>query len=256
MSLYVKHVGHPQNPELVLLHGWGMSSDIWLELAERLTEHFHLTLVDLPGLGRSQNVPEPYTSTAVVELLAEVVPASAAWLGWSMGGQIATAFAQRFPERVQKLVLVASNPCFVARDDWSAAMAENTHQAFEDGLAIAEAKTLTRFLMLQTQGGAEAKPILKKLKMLQAENQHTAALQSLSILREDMRAALAGLSCPVLQLFGEKDNLVPVAAAEACAALTGQSVKIYPEAGHLPFISHQAEFLQDLMAFLSKDVAE
>ena len=241
---------NPGRPYLVMLHGWGMNSDVWGTFADMLAQHFSLFLIDLPGLGRSQERLVPYTSDAVVELLSGVVPERAHWLGWSMGGQIATVFAASYPERVTKLVTVASNPCFVQRDNWSCAMPEATHSAFETSLAENETKTLMRFAMLQTQGAEQGKLILKYLKALIAQTDHAYAYESLAPLREDVRNCLAMLSMPVLQLFGEKDLLVPVDVVEACRGLLESESHIYPDAGHLPFVSHQQQVVDDVRHFL------
>ena len=40
-------------PEVVLLHGWGISSIIWDEWLPLLREYCHVTLIDLPGINAS-----------------------------------------------------------------------------------------------------------------------------------------------------------------------------------------------------------
>lgn len=251
MSLYVEKRENPGKPNLVMLHGWGMSSEVWAGFADQLAEHFSLILIDLPGLGRSVEYPQPYTTDAVTALLREEVSEPAIWLGWSMGGQLAISFAHRFPKQVLSLVTIASNPCFVQRKDWSSAMDEDTHQAFESSLQQDLKKTLTRFIMLQTQGAVAGREILKQLKLLLKTLQPTAAGESLGLLRDDARQELAALECPVLQLFGEKDLLVPVGAAEDCSQLAGQRAVVYPEAGHLPFLSHTNQLVADILSFVN-----
>ncbi|PIE24903.1 MAG: pimeloyl-[acyl-carrier protein] methyl ester esterase [Neptuniibacter caesariensis] len=252
MNLYSEKLANPGKPDLVLLHGWGMNSTIWQGLVNVLSDDYSLTLIDLPGLGRSVDYPEPYTAAAVVELLAEHAPQKAIWLGWSMGGQLAVQFASRFPDRVEKLVTVASNPCFVRRTDWPCAMDEATYSAFVNSLQTNVPKTLMRFAMLQTQGAEGGRETLKQLKAALQVAQPSAPLVSLGLLRDDARPMLQNLNMPLLQLFGEKDLLVPVAAAQACTEITGQNTIVYPGAGHLPFISHQARFVSDLQTFLQE----
>lgn len=251
MNLYKEHRINPGKPEMVLLHGWGMSSRVWGDFAEALAPFFSLTLIDLPGLGRSNDFPDPYTSDAVVDWVLADAPEKAIWVGWSLGGQIATLIAACYPARVDKLVTIASNPCFVARDDWECAMDEQTHQQFESGLAQSPAKTLSRFAMLQTQGALESKITLKHLKAVLSEEKPVALQQSLSLLREDVRPEFAKLTQPVLQLLGERDLLVPAGVAETCLAPEKCTVKVYPESGHLPFYSHQQQVVNDILSFVN-----
>lgn len=255
MSLYIERVEAAGKPELVLLHGWGMNSAIWADIVDSLSVSYSITLIDLPGLGRSVSYPEPYTGASVIEKLAEIAPQRATWIGWSMGGQLAIQYAHTYPERVVKLVTVASSPCFVQRPDWPSAMDEQTHAAFEASLSENTGKTLSRFAMLQTQGADAARETLKQLKAVLKVAEPSAPVQSLAVLREDVRALLADLTIPLLQVFGEKDQLVPVAAAAACKELTGQAVMVYPSAGHLPFFSHKEQFIADLTHFLEEPLS-
>ena len=254
MSLYIERVENVGKPELVLLHGWGMSSQVWGAFAEALSSSFSLTLIDLPGLGRSTSFPVPYTADAVVEMLRDQTPERAAWLGWSMGGQIAIGFASKYPGRVTCLMTLASNPCFVQRSDWPYGMDEETHQQFEQSLEANVSKTLQRFIMLQTQGAEAGRDTLKSLKLILKNLDHAAPRESLQLLRDDLRHQLANLTMPVMQLFGEKDLIVPCAVAEACAVLSGGTIKVYEGAGHLPFYSHQSEVVKDVVEFVQGSI--
>jgi pimeloyl-[acyl-carrier protein] methyl ester esterase len=118
--MHIKVIG--QGPDLVMLHGWGMHSAVWHDMAEALAKKFTLHLVDLPGHGQSEWHENALDLAVLLANLANELPKSAYWLGWSLGGLISTAFADQFPERVEKLVLVAATPCFVKKDDWSCAM--------------------------------------------------------------------------------------------------------------------------------------
>lgn len=252
IELYTEQRGNPEKSALVMLHGWGMNSSIWQSVLPALEEHFSITLIDLPGLGQSPAL-DNFTFDAAVDALLTAAPERAHWLGWSLGGQLALAAAAKAPGRVSALVMVASNPCFVARDDWACAMDTETYQGFKGALTNNPAKTLTRFIMLQTQGAEAGRETLKQLKHLVKEDQPCALAPALTLLEADARNALVELKMPVLLQFGEKDLLVPVSAAEGCAQLNS-SVKttVYEGAGHLPFISHAEHWCDEVIAFLSE----
>ncbi|GAA0790699.1 pimeloyl-ACP methyl ester esterase BioH [Marinobacterium sediminicola] len=244
MSLWTETRGY--GPELVLLHGWGLSSEIWGEFADRLSERYRVTLIDLPGLGRS--VPAGDMSLhAVVQSLLEVAPEQAHWVGWSLGGQLALAVAEHAPERVKSLSLVASNPCFVARDDWPCAMAPEVFGAFVDSLADNEAKTLQRFAALQTRGSDSARDELKRLKSVIVNTAPEALAAALMLLESDLRKGLAGIRCPVQLILGAEDQLVPVSLAANVSRLNQHlDVWVLERGAHLPFISHADQVLQAL----------
>src|SRR6187455_2930899 len=112
MSLHVEITG--TGPDLVLLHGWAMHGGIWSDVRARLAKRFRLHLVDLPGHGFSPAC-EPSTLERVVEMVADILPASCIVCGWSLGGQVAIELALREPLRVKKIALISTTPCFVKR---------------------------------------------------------------------------------------------------------------------------------------------
>jgi Predicted hydrolases or acyltransferases (alpha/beta hydrolase superfamily) len=231
------HETHGQGSDLVLLHGWGLSSEIWGAFAARLGERYRVTLIDLPGLGRSAPAGD-MSLGAVVEALLAAAPEQAHWVGWSLGGQLALAVAERAPRRVKSLSLIAANPCFVAREGWPCAMAPALFDAFLASLASQQGRTLQRFAALQTRGSATAREELKRLKAVLSATEPRAPAPALKLLRADLRAALAALACPAQLLLGRADQLVPAGLAGPARALNHRlTVQLLEHSAHLPFVS-------------------
>ncbi len=93
--------------DFVLLHGWGLNADIWHCIINRLAPHFRLHLVDLPGYGRSSGYGDMSLSEMATVVLNQA-PEKALWLGWSMGGLVASQIALNQPEQVIDTVLPTS----------------------------------------------------------------------------------------------------------------------------------------------------
>src|SRR5438045_4093664 len=115
MSLYIEPQG--AGPNLMLIHGWGMHGGVWRPLVKRLSQHFTLHIVDLPGMGFSDPI-EPSHLHAVAEKVADALPGNTDICGWSLGGQIAMRIALLQPDRVRRLVLVGTTPKYVNSNDW------------------------------------------------------------------------------------------------------------------------------------------
>ena len=112
---------HGRGRDLVLLHGWGTEPRVWDELHAALARRFRVIAVDLPGHGRSGWHPRATTPAAqawrVHETLAPLTTRYSL-LGWSLGGQFALDLAAAMPGAIERLVLVATTPKFLAARGW------------------------------------------------------------------------------------------------------------------------------------------
>lgn len=252
MKLHVETSGC--GPALVLLHGWGMHSGIWAPLLPELARRYRVSCIDLPGHGHS---PAPVGAVGLEEMAAAVAagaPPGAAWLGWSLGGQLALAAALAGHD-ISRLVLVASTPRFVTAADWPCGMAAATLAGFAASLEQDHRKTLRDFLALQLRGDRRAATLLNMLRGILEERgpPAPAALRAgLAILAgTDLRARLASLRQPALVVTGERDRLVPAEAGRRlCAALPRGSLLALPGAAHAPFLTHADDFLAAVAGFV------
>lgn len=251
MSLNTKQLG--AGPDLVLVHGWALSLEIWEPVTEHLARDFCLTLVDLPGHGGSSLEGE-FSLDAVVRKLAAVIPQGAMVLGWSLGGMFGLALAAQYPRQIHKLVLLAGNPCFVATPDRPYGMAPAVLEQFGRDLETDFQDTIGKFLAASTLYAQDGPALLRRLlqQMNTALQPHPEALQGgLQILRDtNLWPRLQDVSCPTLVMLGERDTLVPVAVGkELLRALPDSRLEIIPGAGHAPFLSHTKLFVQILKDF-------
>lgn len=245
-----------QGPALVLIHGWGFHSGVWQSLLPALTPHYCVTCIDLPGFGNSPLNQKAYTLAELAEAVLAVAPERAHWLGWSMGGLVATAVARQAPTRVISLLNVASNPSFLAQSDWIG-MERRVLEEFAASLATDYQATLSRFLALQMHGSNGATTLVRGLKQ-QLKSwgapQPEALYYGLDILRHsDLRESLSQLTLPVLYVLGRLDALVPVAIHEKLLALNPKTnTVIIAGASHAPFLSHQEQFLKIINRFINE----
>lgn len=239
------------NVDLVLLHGWGLNAEVWHCIQEELASQFTLHLVDLPGFGRSHGFGAMPLEEMAQHVL-ERAPQKAIWLGWSLGGLVASQIALTYPERVQALVTVASSPCFAARDEWPGIKPE-VLAGFQQQLSEDFKRTVERFLALQTLGTETARQDARMLKnaVLALPMPEVEVLNGgLEILKTvDLREPLAALSMPHLRIYGYLDGLVPRKVVPMLDDLWPQSESVViAKAAHAPFVSHPAAFCAALTA--------
>lgn len=261
MSLHIETIGNADaNPQhLVLIHGWGMHSGVWQPLIKKLSKHFCLHLVDLPGMGFSQSI-EPYHLHAVAEKVAEVIPAHADICGWSLGAQVAMRLAILQPERVRRLVLIGATPCFVNsaefdnRVDWEFGVDGDVFFNFAAQVKQDYQATLMKFLTLQCMGSNDRSTI--KLLRQSFEERPTPTANTLQnalriLVETDLRDEVEFIRKPVLLIHGDRDSLAPVQAAHWMSQhLIFGRLRVMAGASHAPFLSHPEAFCEALTQFL------
>ena len=239
------------NCHLVLLHGWGLNAEVWHCISEELASDFTLHLVDLPGFGRSRGFGAMSLDDMARQVL-DAAPQNAIWLGWSLGGLVASQIALSQPERVKALVTVASSPCFSAQEAWPG-IKPDVLASFQQQLSEDFQRTVERFLALQTMGTETARQDARTLKqtVLSLPMPEVEVLNGgLEILKTvDLREPLASLAMPHLRIYGYLDGLVPRKVVPLLDALWPESEsQVIAKAAHSPFISHPVEFCSALIA--------
>lgn len=237
---------------IVLLHGWGSSSDSWQPLISPLQDVANVITLDLPGFGASQQISE-FNLDAVVDLIIKELPERFALLGWSLGGMLAVQIAARYPHKVSRLITLAANAKFVANCDYETAMPLVTNRQFNKSFAADAATSLKLFTGLLAQGDANERALLKQIRTLakpDAINKNwLQALELLSIL--DNREAFAALKTLGLHLLAEQDILVPVSALRSLQRLNAnQQVQVIPNAAHAVHWSQPVLVAQLIKDFL------
>lgn len=244
LSYREKGAGRP----LVLLHGWAMSSAVFAEALQALAGDFRVLAPDLRGHGAS----DPGDGYALEDFAGDLGQwleglgiAGLDLLGWSLGGQVALRLAPRLGKSLGRLLLVASTPCFTAREGWSAGLPAVQVKAMARGLKRRYLDTLNDFFALQFQAGEVSAGHMEDIRAFAAPGEGAvlpsadtalAALETLQTV--DLREELSGVETPALVLHGEGDEIIPPEAGRYLAAHLPQGRFVgLAGTGHAPFLS-------------------
>ena len=242
---------------LVFIHGWGLNSGVWQPCIEQLENEYEVITVDLPGFGVNVDYQiEPYSLKAIVDVIQRNISEPAFYVGWSLGGLVATELALSHPNKVSGLITVTSSPCFVEQENWPGIKAE-VLSLFHQQLSRDTRKTIDNFLKIQAMGSPHIRQDIKKIRDLVMQfpmpSKDTLDI-SLGFLETiDLREKLKELSPPFLRLYGKQDSLVPHAVINHVDSLvqSGETF-VFDNASHAPFISSQDKFIDVLKSWLSR----
>jgi pimeloyl-ACP methyl ester carboxylesterase len=243
-----------QAPALYL-HGVPTSSDDWLPFLARTGG----LAVDLPGFGRSGKPGDLSYTIPEYELFIDsylgLVGAERVQLVMHDWGAVGLAFAQRYPERVQRLVLIDAVP-FLSGYRWHRLARVWRTPGLGELAMGASSRPVLRFLSRE----ANATPGPMPEPWLQSVIAHFDQGTQRAILRlyrgaGDTVLAQAGarlhtLSMPALVLWGARDPYIPVRFADEYArALANAELDVLPDAGHWPWLD-RPEVIDRVVAFV------
>mgnify|MGYP001203948494 CR=1 FL=1 len=265
LTVHVRDEGKRDGEPLVLIHGSNASLHTWEPWVARLGGWYRIISLDLPGHGLTGAHPGGvYDYPVFVETVAGVMDRlgikRAAIAGNSMGGGTAWMFALAHPDRTSALILVdaAGAPEWKARKapigfrlarmpgarslmKWIAprAMFESSLKTTLYDPAQVTPTMIDRYWELNRYPG-NREATMRRFAL--AHNNHPAS-----------REQLATIKAPTLILWGQEDNLVPVASARWFQqALPGSRLIIYPRAGHVPMEEVADQSAKDVAEFLTE----
>ena len=226
---------------VILLHGIGASLHTWEHYALQFKESFRVISVDLPGFGLTSAQPEHnYSMHALMSFLLSFTEklkiTSFYVVGNSMGGEIATRFTQKFPEKVKKLVVIDPSGSYPYH------MKPFVFRLSENPLGAAIGKYINPSILIDRS----LDEIFYENKYLTPDiRQRYKDLSAREICRKAfiLRAPLFGneglihferVRRPTLILWGEKDSWLPVHLAKHFQRIPNSKLIVYQEVGHCP----------------------
>ena len=190
-------------PSVLLVHGAGASSAIWMMAMARIARASHVVAIDLPGHGPSP-APEGGAAALSLEAYRDAVRALAEALGLgpsvlvghSMGALVAIEATLAWPDLVRGLVLCAAAPRLPVRDDLLALIRENP----EGVPAWMAEHALSPRAKPAVRRGLIAAGVVTSPQVMLADFEAVRAA--------DLGARVRSVTCPVLWLDGADDAIV------------------------------------------------
>lgn len=278
VSVYYRAAGDPQNPPVVLIHGFGGSTFTWRNTLPTLADAgFYAVALDLPPFGLSDKNPDlDYSRSGMADLVAGLmdtldIPA-ATIVGHSMGGAVTAQFAVRHPEKVSRLVFVDGGIFEAPSEDTDDSQATNSNplgvlnsiDPKSPAAPLLLRTFITRDFYIDTLKSAYYDPAVVTeevadgyAQLLLIENApvgflaYVQATEPAPITLSELAAAT--VTVPTLLMWGKEDTWVsPVMADRMQAALTQVERVDFPLVGHLPMEEATDAFNEALIAFLQQ----
>lgn len=238
----------------LFVHGFPLDSTMWIQQLDALSDLRRCIAVDLRGFGHSSPVtgdplPMDQHATDLAGVLDLVSEEEADVIGLSMGGYVAMAFAERYPDRLRSLALVdtRSGADSAEGKEGREAMAEQLVR--EGRVAIAEA------MQAGLLGPDAPVSVQARLRSMIEGCPYETIVGALGGMRDrpDRTGVLGTVQVPAAVIVGEHDAVTPAEEAELLMAeLSDAVLTVIPGAGHMSPIEQPAAVNAALRALLQR----
>lgn len=250
-----------KGPPLVLLNGFGATSSDWdPSFINRLASSNQLVLVNNRGIGGSTDDGQSFDIAKLADDTACVIATlgvqRANVMGWSMGGFIAQTLALRHPARVEKLVLLSTDPGGIEADlalpgvwseliDTSGTPNEQARRLF----FLLFPNDIAESFYRKYGGIVAAARAQLSVELLKRQ---AAAMDAWH--RNGVASQLRDIRVPVLIAAGTEDIVIPASNAQKLGnAIPGARLAQYPHGGHAFMAQYPQPLAHLITDFLALD---
>ncbi len=249
----VTYADNGKGAAVVLLHGFLENQSMWNNFIPELSKRNRVITIDLLGHGATECLGYVHSmedqADMIHAVLVELKIRKAVFIGHSMGGYVALAFAELFPEYVKGLVLMNSTSRADSQD----------RKTNRDRAVKAVKKDYTSFVRLSIANLFSEENRTKlvdeiekvKLEALKTPLQGIiAALEGMKM-RKDREVLLHVTAFPKILILGKKDGVLNYAENVNQIENTDVQLLSFPD-GHMSHIENKAETLTAIIDFIKK----
>ncbi len=238
-----------KGPPLILLHGVGMSSGVWKNQVQGLSDMFTVIAVDSRGHGMCSDDTEDFSIESqardVHMLITHLNQEGVFLFGWSMGAAVAFRYIQDFghEEKVIALGLVGATTDYRVQESQRAEF-----QQWMDLLASPD-KNWPQFFAMSCLTGTRDPENQALLEKITSDTGSSTIIKSAICLSEEsFDDLIPTLKIPILICCGRHDNPKSVQAAERLSqAVSKNRLVFFEESGHSPFLQEPEKFNREVI---------
>jgi pimeloyl-ACP methyl ester carboxylesterase len=240
---------------VILLHGWLGSWGLWQETMEYLGRNYRTYALDFWGFGESGKKRSTYEVKDFVDLVEQFMEklgiTEAPLVGHSMGGTVSLLAAIKYPQRVNKVVVIGSPIA-------GSSLALPLKLAGYRGIAF----LLFTFMGLFRFAMRIASPLIcrdPRFPDMMDRDLSRTTLQSFlisiaSLRQTDLRGQLGLVKVPAMGMFGKRDNIVnPNQWQPMKEGIPEAQIERFEKAGHFIMLDEPVDFMNKLHKFLDNE---
>lgn len=252
-NISIAYSDYGKGTAIVLIHGYLENQNMWQDMVPELSKKHRVITIDLLGHGQTECLGYVHEMEDQADIVHEVLSVlrirKAVFVGHSMGGYVALAFAELYPEYIKGLVLMNST----SRAD-SEERKTNRDRAIK--AVKKEYSSFVRLSIANLFSENNREKLINEIETVKTEALKTplqgiiAALEGMKI-RKDREVLLHFGSYPKLLILGEKDPVLNYKENKTQTANTDVNLVSFPD-GHMSHIENKNAVLKVILDFIKK----
>lgn len=216
--------------KIYILHGWAYSSEKWEPLVKKLESNgITVEVLKIPGL--TAPLEEVWRLEDYVNWLKKILEKEkeVTLIGHSNGGRISLAYTNKYPEKIEQLILIDS--AGVYHNEFPIRMKRFVFgRAAKFGKLFTKSKSLRAVLyrFSREHDYEKADPVVRETMV--------------NLIRTDLQDVLPTVKTPTTIIWGENDKVTPLSDGELIhAAIENSKFHVVKDARHSPMFTHVDE---------------
>ncbi len=248
------HITLGSGPDVVLLHSFPSSHEMWLPVAEKLASKYRLTLLDLRGHGKSgvgfDKITMNHHAADVERVCRDAGIQKAVFAGASLGGYVLFELWRGYQNRIRGLVL-ADTRAAADNDETRTTRLKSASDVIERGIAQFIDSMIPKLIGETTRRNRSDIVEAARATMRLGTPEGIAAVQRGMADRPDSTKTLATIRVPTLLICGDEDTVSPIAEMSSMQRLiAGSRLEPIVAAGHFAVFEKPEESTQAIRKFL------
>lgn len=245
-GLELNYIIQGEGKDVIILHGWGANINTILPIASILKDRFKVHAIDLPGFGESLEPEKPIDSYEYADIVKSYMDRmkieKAILIGHSFGGKLSIILGHKYPNLVEKIILVNSAGLIPKRGPKYYIKVYN--------FKVMRFVYKSIFLWLKDEDRVER--FYKRFGSTDYKDSSGVMRKILVIVvNENLLPLLAGIKAPTLLIWGDEDTATPLYMGKIMEKeIKNSGLVILEGTGHYSYLDDYQKFTVILRNFL------
>jgi len=255
-DLFVSYTddGDENTPVIVFIHGFPLNKSMWNDQTEMFRDKYRVITYDVRGYGNSEEGTEEFSIDLFASDLKRFLDAlnlkKVILCGFSMGGYIALRAAEKFPERLDALIL-CDTQCSADSAEAKEKRLKSISAIRLGGLELYADQILSGFFFSDS-AKKKSKEMIEVRRMIESNSAEVVCNTLMALAdRSETCNNLEKIEVPVLIMVGAEDKMTPPAASEFMQSkIAGSTLYKLEKSAHLSNMDNPIDFNKHLEDFL------